>query len=61
MNIEKIQMKRFKVSKRALVMTLGDGWPQTDYNQEKCPDFFFRTNFVIIIPADVKSITVAIE
>ena len=41
-------------------MTLGDGWPQTDYNQEKCPDFF-RTNFVIIIPADGKSITVAIE
>ena len=41
--------------------TIGDGWPQTDHNQEKCPDFFFRTNFVIIIPADVKSITVAIE
>ena len=34
--------------------------PESDYNQQKCPDLF-PPNFVIIIPTDVKSITVAIE
>ena len=34
--------------------------PESDYNHQKCPDLF-PPNFVIIIPTDVKSITVAIE